>query len=725
MGQDLSSKVFMTVSKNVLDTWEDQFVSFMKTRSRWLTEAQMSSELGNPYLFQGMPRLVERIEQARTEGQRVRVVGDYDADGVLSTALMVFALECFGLTVDYVVPDRFTEGYGIKPGIIEKAAADGIELVVTVDNGITALEAAQVAKTLGIDLIVTDHHLPSAHLPEAYVILDPHLQEETYPFPYLSGTSIALKVAQALLKTHVPDTFLAYAALSTFADAMPVIGENRTLIQQGMDALYKTRDLFLQKLLARFSFFETYERYGLMDYEGLQYRLIPLLNAPGRMGHAGWLVETLLGALRFNMFQTMHPSCSDHCNQWQMASEQANDTLGQAASWFDARIAELVAINDERKRLTEHVYREAKAHVQNDPLAPLDVVYAPDWHEGVVGIVASRLIEERKRPVFVLTRGTDGKIKGSARSTADFPLDAALANVREHLLNYGGHAQAAGLTLDASALQPFKEALYAYAAGSDHRSNVARSSDDALMPTVNGAWTGKDSGQSDIEDPHERPHLFLPLNALTLARIQWLYELAPFGEGNPKPILILPSVTLLSNKKLSGHALEWVVSDGSHEARILVFRQIDTWREVPLLSELNLLVDPGWSMFRGKMDVTLILLDAHRLRPYETLQRSAPSLEDRPHPLPPWMKRPRDGLKWLYQHVYQSGGTVAAAQLLHHAQRASLSPRWVAEWLDVFVDIGLVTWQGSEVRLCSTEEKRDLNDSGTYRMLHALFEKHG
>lgn len=725
MGQDLSSKVFMTESKNVLDTWEEQFVSFMKRRSRWLTEAQMSSELGDPYLFQGMPRLVERIERARTDGQHVRVVGDYDADGVLSTALMVFALECFGLAVDYVIPDRFTEGYGLKSEVIEKAAADGVELVVTVDNGISALEAAQVAKTLGMDLIITDHHLPGAHLPEAYVLLDPHLQEETYPFPYLSGTAVALKVAQALLKEHVPETFLAYAALSTLADAMPLIGENRTLIQRGMDVLYRTRDLFLQKLLARFSFFETYQRYGLMDYEGLQYRLIPLLNAPGRMGHAGWLVETLLGALRFNAIRTMHPTSNDHCNQWQMASEQANDTLGQEASWFDARIAELVAINDERKRQTEHVYREAKAQVQNDPMAPLDVVYAPDWHEGVVGIVASRLIEERKRPAFVLTRGTDGKIKGSARSTADFPLDAALAHVREHLLHYGGHAQAAGLTLDASALQPFKEALYAYAVRSDHRSNVARSVDDAVKLSETDPWAWTDLGDSGTPRPHERPYLYLPLNALTFARIQWLYELAPFGEGNPKPLLIIPSVTLLANKKLNGHALEWVVSDGSYEARILVFRQVDMWHSVPLLSELNLLVDPGWSIFRGKIDVQLILFDAHRLRPYETLQRSAPSLEDRPDHLPLWIKRPRDGLKWLYQHLYQSGGTVAASQLLNHAKRASLSPSWVAEWLDVFGDLGLVTWHGSEVRLCPSEEKRDLNDSGTYRMLHALFEKHG
>lgn len=130
-------------------------------------------------------------------------------------------------------------------------------------------------------------------------------------------------------------------------------------------------------------------------------------------------------------------------------------------------------------------------------------------------------------------------------------------------------------------------------------------------------------------------------------------------------------------------------------------------------------------MFRGKMDVLLTLFDAHRLRPYETPQRSAPRLKESVDHLPLWMKRPREGLKWLYQHLYESGGTLAASQLLNHARRASLSPSWVAEWLDVFGDIGLVTWQGSEVRLCPSEEKRDLNDSGTYRMLHALFEKHG
>ncbi|PTQ57856.1 MAG: Single-stranded-DNA-specific exonuclease RecJ [Candidatus Carbobacillus altaicus] len=740
--------------EDVWDRWEAHFLSFMHERSRLIESTKTHEAQGDPFLFRAMPRLVERLQLARDREERVRVAGDYDADGVLSTTLMVSALELFGLTVDYVLPDRFNDGYGLKPEVVHKAHSDGARLIVTVDNGIAAVEAAEVAKRLGVDLIVTDHHLPGPRLPEAYVLLNPHLAEAGYPFPDLSGTSVALKVAQALLAERVPDIFFAYAALSTLADVMPLRGENRTLIKRGIDVLLKTDDPFLRKLLDRFSFFDTYEKHGLIDYDGLQFRLIPLLNAPGRMGRAGWLVEAFLIALRQSL-----PDHLEHTERHDKA-KGLNEAARLKKAWIESAVARLVALNDERKRVTERIFQEAWQKVQADPEARIDIVYAPDWHEGVIGIVASRLMDLRKRPAFVLTRGTHGEIKGSARSTTDFPLDVALEAVKAHLMHYGGHAQAAGFALTEEAWMPFKQALLTFAKqfakrssaddpplasaadvgvggaldnGSDPNGEAAlgyRSR--TIQPMMGMRDDGRDGdgdavGGMSAGDASQEPrsYLYIPLSALTLEQMLNLYELAPFGEGNPKPRFVVPSVMLLSNRQLGGRALEWRVTDGTRDVRLLVFKHIEMWRRVPPLSQLHLLLDVGWSTFRGKLDLTLILQEAVRLRPYTSVIAHSLMLKDVQEERSPLVRRPREGLKWLYQHLYQSGGTLAVSQLLARAHDEKLSTGWIAEWLDVFVDIGLVTWQGHEVRLCPTEEKLDLAESRTYRTLATWAEKLG
>jgi len=435
----------------------------------------------DPYMMRGMMQAVERIHQALQNKEKILVFGDYDADGVTATAIMVSGLRNLGGDVRFYVPNRFTEGYGPNIPALEKARAGGVSLVVTVDTGIAAHEAAEAARLMGLDYIVTDHHEPPPELPDAYVIINPKQPECPYPFKSLCGAGIAFKVIHALMG-EAPDDLLDLAAVGTVADLMPLLDENRLIVTKGLKRLANDTRPGLKALM---------EIAGIhpqaVTEEDIGFLLGPRINAAGRMAHAEPAIELML-------------------------STDMNEAypLAQQLEYY----------NTERKAVVDQITSEARRLAEAVPnhLKNVLVIAKEDWHEGVVGIACSRLMESFYRPTLVFSIDPDtGLAKGSARSIEGFNIFEALNQCRDLLLRFGGHAMAAGMTLPAENLPVLAERLNAIA-------------DDRLDP----------------EDFVPKTHAegYLHLEDVTISFIESLEQLAPFGVGNPKPRFIIENLRL-------------------------------------------------------------------------------------------------------------------------------------------------------------------------------------
>lgn len=433
----------------------------------------------DPFLLGDMAAAVERIRAAVEQGERVCVHGDYDVDGICATAVAVLTLRELGAEVSWHLPSRFDEGYGLACETIERLAADGVGLIVTVDCGITAVAEVARARDLGVDVIVTDHHRPGDELPSCPIVAT---RPSSYPCPELAGTGVAHRLAHALLGAGHPllDRLLDLVALATIADVVPLLDENRALATAGLRALARTQRPGLRALMrsARVD-------PAAIDATAVGFRLGPRINAAGRLGRPDVALELIL-------------------------------TDDQARA--DALAAELEALNRERQSVEERILREAVADVESWPATRRAqrayVVWGEEWHEGVIGIVASRLVERFGRPVVLVARAADGW-KGSGRSIPSFDLHAGLAACAEHLDRFGGHRAAAGLSLATEALKPFAAAFAAHA--------------DAVI------------GEDDL-CARTRIDAVVPATALTLELALELGRLAPFGLGNPEPTLLVASV---------------------------------------------------------------------------------------------------------------------------------------------------------------------------------------
>src|SRR5438094_5309 len=438
--------------------------------------------LHDPFLLGDMAVAVDRIRAAVTAGQRICVHGDYDVDGICATVLAVLVLRELGADVEWHLPSRFDEGYGVNGGTLERLAGEGCGLVLTVDCGITAVEEVRRARELGLDVIVTDHHRPADELPDCPIVAT---RPSTYPFPELCGTGVAYKLGQALLgpDSEVLRRHLDLVALATIADVVPLVGENRSLAIAGLRALARTQKAGLQALM-RVSRVDP----ATVDTGQVGFRLAPRINAAGRLGHPGAALELLLTADR--------------------------DEARRLAD----RLEEL---NRDRQAVEDKILRAAIAQVEEWPEAKRGrsayVVWGEDWHEGVIGIVASRLVERYHRPV-VLIAGTDGLWKGSGRSIPSFDLHGALGACPAFLERFGGHRAAAGLSIAAEQVEPFAEAFAAQAEG-------LLGPEDLVPATVVDA--------------------VLPRGAkLTLELCEELRALAPFGLANPDVTLLAPGCEL-------------------------------------------------------------------------------------------------------------------------------------------------------------------------------------
>ena len=479
--------------------------------------------LHDPFLLGDMTGAVERIRAAIAAGKRICVHGDYDVDGICATVLAVLVLRELGADVEWHLPSRFDEGYGVNGGTLERLAEQGCGLVLTVDCGITAVEEVRRARDLGLDVIVTDHHRPAEELPDCPVVAT---RPSTYPFRELCGTGVAYKLGQALLgpDADVLRRHIDLVALATIADVVPLVGENRSLAIAGLRALARTQKPGLQALM-RVARVDP----ATVDTGQVGFRLAPRINAAGRLGHPGAALDLLL-----------------------------TEDRDEARRLAD-RLEEL---NRDRQAVEDKILRAAIAQVEEWPEAKRRrkayVVWGEDWHEGVIGIVASRLVERYNRPV-VLLAGGEGLWKGSGRSIPSFDLHAALGGCAQFLERFGGHRAAAGLSILPEWVEPFADAFAAQAEG-------LLDPDDLVPTTVVDA--------------------VLPRGAkLTLDLCEELRRLAPFGLGNPDVTLLAPGCELgeLAAVGEGKHLRFRVQRDGRDAGGAIAFgqgRQLDRYRRV-------------------------------------------------------------------------------------------------------------------------------------------------
>lgn len=443
----------------------------------------------DPGLLGNMDAACAAIREAVAAGRRICVHGDYDVDGICATALALTALRRLGATVEWYLPSRFEEGYGLAAETLTRLAADGVGLVLTVDCGITAVEEVETARSLGIDMVITDHHRPGERLPDCPLVVT---RPSAYPFPELCGTGVAYKLAQAL--GAADDAMLDLVALATVADVVPLVDENRSLVTAGLHRLSCTARPGLLALMRTAGVDP-----ATVDAGAIGFRLAPRINAAGRLGHPGGALELLL-----------------------------TDDAAEAR-----RLAEeLETLNRDRQAVEERILRDALRQVDAWPEERRRqrgyVLWGEDWHHGVIGIVASRLVERFGRPVVLIAGSEDGVWKGSGRSLAAFDLHAGLTACADELVRFGGHRAAAGLGIVPERLESFAAAFAAHAA------QVLSDSDLRAALPVDAVVRGDE---------------------LTLDLFDELERLAPFGLGNPGVMLLAPACEV---SELS------LVGDGKH-----------------------------------------------------------------------------------------------------------------------------------------------------------------
>jgi single-stranded-DNA-specific exonuclease len=446
-----------------------------ESAARFLAGDQPSHD---PFLLGDMREACDRVRAAVAAGTRICVHGDYDVDGICATALSLLALRELGADVDWHLPSRFDEGYGVSADTLARLADEGCGLVLTVDCGITAVREVADARSRGLDVIVTDHHRPGPTLPDCPIVAT---RPSTYPFPELCGTGVAYKLAQGLgvdVSHH-----LDLVALATIADVVPLLDENRALAVAGLRALARTQKPGLQALMRSAGVDP-----AAVDSSAVAFRLAPRINAAGRLGHPRAALELLL------------------TEETETATRLAGD---------------LERLNRERQAVEERIVRAALQKVEEWPEARRRrrayVLADPTWHEGVIGIVASRLVERFNRPV-VLIAGGEETWKGSGRSIPSFDLHAALAGCAAHLERFGGHRAAAGLSIKPERVDEFAAAFEAQA-----EDLVAE--EDLRPMTVVDAIVPRGT-------------------ALTLELAAELQRLAPFGLGNAEVTLLAPDCEL-------------------------------------------------------------------------------------------------------------------------------------------------------------------------------------
>ena len=501
-------------------------------------------QLHDPYELHDMDKAVTRIRQAIENYEQILIYGDYDADGMTSASIVKEALEQLGAECQVYLPNRFTDGYGPNASVYKYFIENqGISLIVTVDNGVAGHEAIELAQSMGVDVIVTDHHSMPEVLPDAYAIIHPEHPEADYPFQHLAGCGVAFKLATALLE-EVQVELLDLVAIGTIADMVSLTGENRILVKYGLSVLKNTQRIGLQELFKIAGIQE-----NEVDEETVGFQIAPRLNALGRLDDPNPAIELLTG----------------------FDEEEARDI----ALMINQK-------NEERKEIVQKIYDEAKTMV--DLNKPVQVLAGEGWNPGVLGIVAGRLLEELHQPVIVLNIEND-LAKGSARSIEAVDIFEALDPHRDLFVAFGGHAGAAGMTLEASKLEALSQVLVAYI----------------------------EDNQVDLSTKNE---LFLDeelsLPDLTLEPLKNFEKLAPFGMDNKKPVFYLKDFKVENAHTMgAGNThLKLKISQADAVFEVVAFGLGNLATEFSQTKNLELAVTLSVNKWNGQTSLQLMLVDA-------------------------------------------------------------------------------------------------------------------
>jgi len=511
-------------------------------------------DLYSPHLLKDMDRTVTILKEKKEQLKPIRIVGDYDIDGVCSTYLLYQALSQVGAVVDYEIPDRLKDGYGINESIIRAAAADGIDTILTCDNGIAAVEQIKLAKELGLTVLITDHHDIMKEdgreiLPPADAVVNPKQEDCQYPFPDICGGMVAYKLVQALYEAFdVPMEkwleMVEFAAIATVGDVMKLQDENRIIVKEGLNRIGQTKSLGLLKLIER----NDLDKDQITAYH-IGFVIGPCLNAGGRLQTAKLALSLLLSR----------------------EEEEA-----------DQMALELKVLNDQRKDMTKQGTSEAVEQVEalyrEDKVL---VVYLPECHESLAGIIAGRLREYFQKPAFVLTDGEES-VKGSGRSIETYHMFDALVEVKELLLKFGGHPMAAGLSLPKENVDKFRKCL----------NEQARLTDEDFIRKV---W---------IDVP-------MPLEYINEPLIEELELLEPFGQGNEKPLfaqkgLNIRSVRVLGKKR---NAVKFsLATDQGTPMDAMMFADGDSFlEELGDSRVLDVIYYPAVNVYNGNKNLQIVI----------------------------------------------------------------------------------------------------------------------
>lgn len=626
--------------------------------------------LEDPFLLCDMDKAVALLQQSMEADEKIVIYGDYDCDGITSTVMLYSYLAMLGANISYYIPDRIVEGYGMNEAAVRRIAENGANLILTVDNGVAAVEEIKIAKEYGLKVLVTDHHQPGNVLPPADAVVNPHRKDCQSTFKKLAGVGVAFKLIVAMENGDYESVFEQFGdllTLGTVGDLVPLIGENRWIVQQGLQQLSGSENLGIAALC---------EVCGIdlsnLSAQNLAFGLIPRINAAGRMAHAELAVRLLLA-----------------------------DDYGDALTLAE----ELNQLNEQRKAEEDRILTDIESGIAADPSLLYDRVltfYHEGWSHGVIGIVSSRIMERYGKPNLLMAL-EDGVLTGSGRSVEFFPLYRALDHCRKHLIRYGGHTQAAGFALKQEDFSGFKAVLEEFAA-----------SNFWVMPSYDY-----------VVDKVIRPE------ELSLENVHALELLEPFGSENQQPLFLFENVKLLGLTPVSDHKhLRLKLKFGSTEMTAMYFRMSPDRFPYHVGTQLDFLANVQINHYQNKEYLSVVIRDVHQhgfdqrsyfnaKAYYEMLRREEPVKSAVVGKMIPT----REDLGVLYRSLKQTGGYEGDLDLLFPvflSRRVNYAKFRLM--LDILEEAGLIQIAPAldHINLCAFEGKADLEQTRTMKLLRRL-----
>lgn len=521
-------------------------------------EPDYEKSVHSPFLFADMEKVIARIEQAREKKEKVVIFGDYDADGVTSSVIFKETLEKIGIFPSVYIPDKRTEGYGLNLPAIEKFAQDDVKLIITVDCGITGIKETSEAKDLGIDVIITDHHYVPVELPDALAIINPRMTDSGYPFIDLAGVGVAFKVAQAIFERLLPEQkemskwMLDLVAIGTVADCVPLVGENRIFVKYGLIVLSKTKRIGFQQLfsVAKLNIDEN----NFPTTRNIGFHIAPRINAAGRINHANMAYDLLVEA-----------------------------DIAKARVFA----LELEDSNSNRQKITETVVNEVKVLVQkNFQDKKLIFAVGENFPIGVVGLVAGKIVQQFGKPTAVLQKG-ETESKGSFRSIPQINIIKAIERCQEFLIKFGGHSQAAGISIENNKIEAFFEKLNA---------------------EIEKELAGRDITPELSVDAEISPE------AVDFSLAENVDRCKPFGEGNPELVFVMKNL-IVEETKIIGNGekhLKFTLrpkTDASQIFNALAFFKAKELAHIKIGDEVDMAFNLQKDEWNGNQRIQLMLVD--------------------------------------------------------------------------------------------------------------------